>query len=185
MTKAVYSLPSRVMPVSTVSLKDSKEKAELSELQWQNRSHISCLSESLILHTDPYFLLSDACYEHQYLPTLTESLHSITTTVRLRFHLRGERNRRGTGNSINIFLGILFISYMETKVEPQINFRTECKFIIGFEVESDRGARLGSLVASFAAVPPSLSILLSLSHPHREIMESQLAPPTPWPLCSP
>lgn len=142
------------------------------------------MSESLILHIEPYFLLSDACYKHQCLPALTESLRSITTTVRLRFHLREERNRRGTGNSINIFLGILFISCMETKVEPLINFRTECKFIIGFEVESDGGARLGSLVLSFAAVPPSLSILLSLSHPHRGIIERQLAPPTPWPLCS-
>lgn len=123
------------------------------------------MSESLILHIEPYFPLSDACHKHQYLPALTESLRSITTTVRLRFHLREERNRRGTGNSTNIFLGILFISCMETKVELLINFRTECKFIIGFEVESDRGARLGSLVISFAAVPPSLSILLSLSHP--------------------
>lgn len=33
MTKVVYSLPSHVMPVSTASLEDSKEKAELSELQ--------------------------------------------------------------------------------------------------------------------------------------------------------
>lgn len=126
------------------------------------------MSESLILHIEPYFPLSDACHKHQYLPALTESLRSIATTVRLRFHLREERNRRGTGNSTNIFLGILFINCMETKVEPLINFRTECKFIIGFEVGSDRGARLGSLVISFAAVPHPYQFYSLLATPQRD-----------------